>query len=106
MKNGSATYKAEILKKPAKKSATTTEALSTLNPDQIDEVRKVNKGKFKRNSRYVVKDEGSRGTPAPSKKRKARCADDTEFEPEQEEPKAKKIVRMTDVQCNKYQQSA
>ena len=57
MKNG--TYKAEILKNLAKKSAITTEALSTLNPDQNDEVRKVNKGEFKRNSRYVVKDEGA-----------------------------------------------
>ena len=90
MKNGSAAYKQEILKNLAEKSVTTTEALSTLNPDQIEEVRKVNKGKFKRNSRYVVKDEGSRRNPPPSKKRKARDAEDTESEPEQEEPKAKK----------------
>ena len=87
MKNGSATYKREILKNLAEKSATTTEALPTLNPDQIDEVRKFNKGKFKRNSRYVIEGEES---PPPSKKRKVKCAEDTESEQEQEELKAKK----------------
>ena len=55
------------------------EALSTFNPDQIEEVRKVNKGKFKRNSRYVVEGEES---PPLSKKRKAKCAEDTESDKE------------------------
>ena len=86
MKNGSAAYKREILKNLAKESATTTEALPTLNPDQVDEIRKINKGKFTRNSRYVVKDNESRGC----KKRKSRAADDVDSELEQEEPKAKK----------------
>lgn len=62
-KNGSETYKKGILKNLAKKQITTTEGLSALDPEQVENVRKANKGKFKKNSRYVVKkDEDSAGT--------------------------------------------
>ena len=93
MKNGSATYKEQILKNLNDKNAATTEALSTLNPDEVDKVRKINKGKFKQNSRYESKkDAESPKTSAPSKKCKARHVDDdaTESDVEQEKPKAKK----------------
>lgn len=90
MKNGSATYKTDILKNLAEMGARTTEALPILNPNQIEEARKANKGKFKRNSRYVVKNEGSGGSPPPPRKRKARYAEETDSELEQEKPKAKK----------------
>ena len=93
MTNGSATYKLQIIKSLEEQNAKTTETLSTLNPKQVEEVRKINKGKFKQNSRYVTKkDTESLKTPAPSLKRKARRVDDdeTESEIEQEKPKAKK----------------
>ena len=90
-KNGSGTYKKGILKNLAKKKMTTTEGLSTLDPEQVENVRKANKGKFKENSRYVVKKaEDSAEAPVPSKKRKIHRDDDAESEPEQEEPKAKR----------------
>ena len=93
MKNGSATYKAQILKNLAEQSASTTEGLSVLNPDQVEKVRKVNKGKFKQNSRYIAKkNEGTINPPSPSRKRKVHDDDDdTESEPEQAVPEAKKI---------------
>ena len=91
MRNGSATYKAQILRNLAEQSASTTEGLSVLNPDQVEKVRKVNKGKFKQNSRYVAKkNKGTTNPPPPSHKRKARHYDDTESEPEQAVQEAKK----------------
>ncbi len=90
-KNGSATYKKGILKNLAKKQLSTTEGLSALDPEQVETVRKANKGKFRENSRYVIKkDEDPAETPVPSKKRKVHCDDDAESIPEQEEPKAKR----------------
>ena len=95
-KNGSATYREGIMENLAKKSAKTTEGLSTLDPSQVDKVRKGNKGKFQENSRYVVKKEGeATETAPPSKKRKVRCDDDTESEPEQEAPGAKRPCNRT-----------
>lgn len=88
MKNGSATYKQQILKNLDEKKAATTEALSTLKPDEVDKVRRINKGKFKQNSRYEVKSGvESRQAPPPSRKCKARLAECTESEAEQETPK-------------------
>lgn len=96
-KNGSNIYKEEILKSLAENGANTTEGLPTLNQDQVKNVRKGNQGKFKGNSRYVVKDKHSPQTAPPSKKRKVHCDDDTESEPEQEVSKAKR-------QCVRSQQ--
>ena len=90
-KNGSKAYKEEILKNLAKDSALTTEELTVLDHDQVAKVRKTNKGKFMRNSRYTVPgDENVTETPAPSKKRKARCDDDTDSRLEHAVPEAKK----------------
>lgn len=94
-KNGSETYKNGILKNLADRCMNTTEGLSALDPDQIDKVRKPNKGKFKENSRYIVKkDDESAETPPPAKKRKVHF-EDTESETEQGEPKAKKPCART-----------
>ena len=54
-KNGSETYRIGILKNLAERRMNTTEGLSALDPDQVDKVRNPNKGKFKDNSRYIVK---------------------------------------------------
>ena len=113
-KNGSETYKVGILKNLAETRMNTTEGLSALDPDQVDKVRNPNKGKFKENSRYIVKkDDDSAGTPLPPKKRKVHFEDDdsagtplppkkrkvhfedTESETEQGEPKAKKLCTRT-----------
>lgn len=84
-KNGSRTYKEGILKNIAGKSATTTEALSTLDRAQVDQLRRANKGKFNENSRYVINGDGeSTEPPSRSKKRKVHGNDDTESESGQE----------------------
>ena len=67
-KKGSETYKKGIMKNLAKEgNRKTTEGLSVLIPDQINEVRKNNKGKFFGNSRYLVNH--SERTPAFKKRR-------------------------------------
>ena len=87
-KNGSDTYRQAIQKNLAKTRAETTEGLSTLSQSQINRVKKANEGKFKENSRYVVKDKNPPETQPPSEKRKAHFEDDTESD--EETPKAKR----------------
>lgn len=97
-KNGSKTYKESILKSLDKKGAKTTEGLPTLNLDEVDKVRRANKGKFKGNSRYVVNKDLDQETPEttpPSTKRKAHRDDDTPSEPEHDPPKAKRPCART-----------
>lgn len=79
-KNGSKAIKAEIVKNLAKGSLKTTEALSILDQDQIDRIRRANKGKFKENSRYIVNK-----NQAPTM-----CPEDIDFESEEAMPKAKR----------------
>ena len=84
-KKGSDTYKKGILNNLAKEGrADTTEGLSVLIPDQIDEVRKKNKGKFFGNSRYVVKSEDRLESTPATRKRKLPSNDDTESDSESE----------------------
>ena len=96
-KNGSNAYKEEILKNLAKGNADSTEDLPVLNLDQLQKVKKTNKGKFLHNSRYVAKKaEGSTQAPPPSRKRKAYCEDDgRDAEPKSEQvgPEAKRPRR-------------
>lgn len=89
-KNGSATYMEAIKRNLGKTRSETTEGLSTLSQGQIKKVKKANEGKFKENSRYVVKDKKPPETSPSSKKRKAHSEDEIESESEQETSRVKR----------------